>query len=125
MNRSPLLLRLLVAAALFLALSALCLRNYYPPLAYPLTVDLVLDRGTVVRAGTMEDMRAQISGRWSLSWSGTNETYRVALAAAGVQFADADDAGFKRQQILDRRRVAMLADDGNGRESGRRRHAAD
>jgi len=42
-NRSPLLLRLLVAAALFLALSALCLRNYYPPLAYPLTVDLVLD----------------------------------------------------------------------------------
>ena len=47
MNRSPLLLRLLVAAALFLTLSALCLRNYYPPLAYPLTVDLVLARGTV------------------------------------------------------------------------------
>ncbi len=47
MKRSPLLLRLLVAAALFLTLSALCLRNYYPPLAYPLTLDLVLDRGTV------------------------------------------------------------------------------
>jgi hypothetical protein len=31
----------------------------------------------------------------------------------------------KREQILDRRRVAMLADDGNGRENGRRRHAAD
>ena len=47
MKRSPLLLRLLVAAALFLTLSALCLRNYYPPLASPLTLDLVLDRGTV------------------------------------------------------------------------------
>ncbi|MCX6955661.1 MAG: hypothetical protein NTV51_26250 [Verrucomicrobia bacterium] len=41
-----LLPRLLVAAALFIALAALCLRNYYPPLANPLIVDLVLDRGT-------------------------------------------------------------------------------
>ncbi|MSU53282.1 MAG: hypothetical protein EXS41_07800 [Opitutaceae bacterium] len=58
MNRSPLLLRLFVAAALFLTLSALCLRKYYPPLAYPLTVDLVLARGT---AGQSEPL--VVSGR--------------------------------------------------------------
>ena len=46
MNRGPLLPRLLAALALGLALSALCLRNYYPPLPNPLTVDLVLHRGT-------------------------------------------------------------------------------
>lgn len=42
--------RLLAALALCLALSALCLRNYYPPLPNPLTVDLVLDRGTAGQA---------------------------------------------------------------------------
>lgn len=46
MNRGPLLPRLLAALALCLALAALCLRNYYPPLPNPLTVDLVLHRGT-------------------------------------------------------------------------------
>ena len=45
-NRGPLLPRLLAALALGLALAALCLRNYYPPLPHPLTVDLVLHRGT-------------------------------------------------------------------------------
>ncbi len=50
MNRGPLLPRLLAALALCLALSALCLRNYYPPLPTPLTVDLVLDRGTAGQA---------------------------------------------------------------------------
>lgn len=44
MNR--LLPRLLVATALCVALAALCLRNYYPPLAQPLDVNLVLERGT-------------------------------------------------------------------------------
>ncbi len=50
MNRGPFLPRLLAALALCLALSALCLRNYYPPLPNPLTVDLVLDRGTAGQA---------------------------------------------------------------------------
>ena len=45
MNRPPLLLRLLAAAALFVALAALCLRNYYPPLPNPFTVGLVLEKG--------------------------------------------------------------------------------
>jgi hypothetical protein len=61
-NRSPLLLRLLVAAALFLTLSALCLRNYYPPLAYPLTVDLVLDRGTVGQSEPLVVSGRELSG---------------------------------------------------------------
>lgn len=45
MKRPPLILRLLVATALFAALAALCLRHYCPPLPNPLTVDLVLQRG--------------------------------------------------------------------------------
>jgi len=53
-----LLPRLLAAIALFAALSALCLYDYYPPLAHPLTVDLVLDRGT---AGQSEPLI--VSGR--------------------------------------------------------------
>ena len=31
---------------------------------------VVLDRGTVVRAGTMDEMRAQVSNRYELSWVG-------------------------------------------------------
>jgi ABC-2 type transport system ATP-binding protein len=54
---------------------------------------VVLDRGTVVRAGTMDDMRAQISGRWALSWSESGDAYRAALAATGVEFADAEETG--------------------------------
>lgn len=46
MNRGPLLPRLLAALTLCVALSALCLLNYYPRLPSPLAVDLVLDRGT-------------------------------------------------------------------------------
>ena len=46
MNRGPLLPRLLAALALGLALAALCLRHHSPPLPHPLTVDLVLHRGT-------------------------------------------------------------------------------
>jgi ABC-2 type transport system ATP-binding protein len=49
---------------------------------------VVLDRGTVVRAGTMDEMRAQVSNRYELTWSGPSEPYRAALAAAGVAFAD-------------------------------------
>ena len=46
---------------------------------------VVLDRGTVVRAGTMDDMRSEVSNRYELSWSGPAEPYRAALAAAGVR----------------------------------------
>ncbi len=54
---------------------------------------VVLDRGTVVRAGTMDEMRAQINNRYELSWSGANEPFRSALAAAGVVLADPEDSG--------------------------------
>ncbi len=60
---------------------------------------VVLDRGTVVRAGTMEEMRWQISNRFALSWSGSAEAYRGALAAVGVVFADAHDAGQSKVMV--------------------------
>lgn len=49
---------------------------------------VVLDRGTVVRAGTMDEIRDQISNRYELSWEGTKDPYRAALANAGARFAD-------------------------------------
>ncbi len=61
---------------------------------------VVLDRGTVVRAGTMDSMRAQISGRWELSWSGSNEGFRRALASAGARFADPDETGQNKIMVL-------------------------
>lgn len=54
---------------------------------------VVLDRGTVVRAGTMEELRSAVSNRFELSWSGSNQRYRAALTAAGVQLTDSDDEG--------------------------------
>lgn len=54
---------------------------------------IVLDRGTVVRAGTMDEMRSQVSNRYELSWSGPSGAYRAALAAAGVQPAEPADDG--------------------------------
>jgi len=61
---------------------------------------VVLDRGTVVRAGTMEEMRAEIRNRYALSWSGPGESFRVALASAGVVFADARDAGQDKVMVV-------------------------
>ena len=40
---------------------------------------VVLDRGTVVRAGTMDQLRFEVSNRYELSWSGPAEAYRAAL----------------------------------------------
>jgi ABC-2 type transport system ATP-binding protein len=54
---------------------------------------VVLDRGTVVRSGTMDEMRAAVSNRYLLSWSGSTDAYRAALSAAGVRFADPGDDG--------------------------------
>jgi ABC-2 type transport system ATP-binding protein len=49
---------------------------------------VVLDRGTVVRAGTMDEMRDQVSNRYELSWQGPWDRFRAALASVGVRFAD-------------------------------------
>jgi ABC-2 type transport system ATP-binding protein len=54
---------------------------------------VVLDRGTVVRAGTMEALRAHVRNRYQVSWSGPNAAYRDALAAAGAAPAEPDDDG--------------------------------
>ena len=54
---------------------------------------VVLDRGTVVRAGTMDEMRAQVSDRYVLSWSGDAAALRAALARFGATFVDPDDDG--------------------------------
>jgi ABC-2 type transport system ATP-binding protein len=60
---------------------------------------VVLDRGTVVRAGTMDEMRAQVSNRYELSWSGAAEPYRQALVAAGVELADAAETGQSKVMV--------------------------
>ncbi len=44
---------------------------------------VVLNRGTVVRAGTMDEMRSQVSNRYELTWSGPAEPFRAALTSAG------------------------------------------
>ncbi len=61
---------------------------------------VVLDRGTVVRAGTMEEIRAQVSNRYELSWSGDAAAYRAALVAAKVQLADPHDLGQTKVMVV-------------------------
>ena len=75
---------------------------------------VVLDRGTVVRAGTMDEMRSQVSHRYELSWSGATAEYRQALSSAGVTFADAADDGQNKVMVtlpeqLDTRTLFELA----------------
>ena len=54
---------------------------------------VVLDRGTVARAGTMNEMRAQINNRYELSFSGDVAAFRAKLSASGVEFSDPDELG--------------------------------
>jgi ABC-2 type transport system ATP-binding protein len=54
---------------------------------------VVLDRGTVVRAGTMDEMRAQINNRYQLSWSGDSQAFRAKMQAAGIEFTDPEELG--------------------------------
>jgi ABC-2 type transport system ATP-binding protein len=61
---------------------------------------VVLDRGTVARAGTMDEMRAQIDNRFELSWLGETAPYRAALAAAGVEFVDPQDDGRTKVMVV-------------------------
>ncbi|MEX2114340.1 MAG: ABC transporter ATP-binding protein [Pirellulales bacterium] len=60
---------------------------------------VVLNQGTVVRAGTMDEMRSQVSNRYELTWSGPCEPYRAALAAAGATFADLHDHGQSKVMV--------------------------
>jgi ABC-2 type transport system ATP-binding protein len=61
---------------------------------------VVLDRGTVVRAGTMDDMRAQVSNRYELTWSGDVAAYRRALIGAGVVPTDPADEGQSKVMVV-------------------------
>ena len=61
---------------------------------------VVLDRGTVVRAGTMDDMRAQVSNRYELTWSGDVAAYRRALISAGVVPTDPADEGQSKVMVV-------------------------
>jgi ABC-2 type transport system ATP-binding protein len=54
---------------------------------------VVLDRGTVARAGTMNEMRAHINNRYELSFSGDGAAFRAKLLASGIEFADPDEQG--------------------------------
>jgi ABC-2 type transport system ATP-binding protein len=45
---------------------------------------VVLDRGTVVRSGTMESLRSDVSNRYELGWEGASEAFLGALQSAGV-----------------------------------------
>jgi ABC-2 type transport system ATP-binding protein len=54
---------------------------------------VVIDRGTVIRSGTMTDLRQRIANRFELAWQEPEQGpgYREALAAAGVQFTSKFD----------------------------------
>ncbi len=60
---------------------------------------VVLDRGTVVRAGTMDELRTHITGRWAISWSGDEHAYRAALTAAGIRFAEPEERGQSKVMV--------------------------
>jgi ABC-2 type transport system ATP-binding protein len=46
---------------------------------------IVLNRGTVVRSGTMESLRADVGNRYELGWEGSGNGFVGALSAAGVE----------------------------------------
>jgi ABC-2 type transport system ATP-binding protein len=60
---------------------------------------VVLDRGTVVRAGTMDEMRDQVSNRYELSWHGPWDRFRAALAQVGVRCADEHPGGSSKVMV--------------------------
>jgi ABC-2 type transport system ATP-binding protein len=61
---------------------------------------VVLDRGTVVRAGTMEEMRDQVSNRYELSWEGPADRFRASLAGVGVRFADSEQDNAAKVMVI-------------------------
>ena len=54
---------------------------------------VVIDRGTVIRSGTMADLRQRIANRYELAWQEPEQGpgFREALAAAGVRFTSQFD----------------------------------
>jgi ABC-2 type transport system ATP-binding protein len=54
---------------------------------------VVLHQGTVIRSGTMDEMRSQVNNRFELTWTGPVAPFRAALAAAGVVLDGAGEDG--------------------------------
>ncbi len=61
---------------------------------------VVLNRGTVVRAGTMDNMRSHVSNRYEVTWSGPNQAFRQGLAQAAVSPIDPQDDGQNKVMFL-------------------------
>jgi ABC-2 type transport system ATP-binding protein len=53
---------------------------------------IVLDRATIVRSGTMEELRANAGNRYELGWEGPGERFLAALAAAGAELSGLNGA---------------------------------
>ncbi|HEX7449224.1 MAG TPA: ABC transporter ATP-binding protein [Pirellulales bacterium] len=53
---------------------------------------VVLDRGSVVRAGTMDALRADVGNRYELAWQGTGESFLATLRDAGIAVVSANSA---------------------------------
>lgn len=47
---------------------------------------VVLDRGTVVRSGSIDSLRSASSNRFELGWEGSDEALAARLQAAGMEF---------------------------------------
>jgi ABC-2 type transport system ATP-binding protein len=48
---------------------------------------VVLDRGTIVRAGTIEELRGDVGNRYELGWDGPREPFLTALRMAGAELS--------------------------------------
>jgi ABC-2 type transport system ATP-binding protein len=54
---------------------------------------VVLDRGTIVRAGTIEDLRGDAGNRYELGWDGPREPFAAALRTAGAELSGGASSG--------------------------------
>ncbi|HEX5442588.1 MAG TPA: ABC transporter ATP-binding protein, partial [Pirellulales bacterium] len=53
---------------------------------------VVLDRGSVVRSGTLDALRVDVGNRYELAWQGSGEGFLNALREAGLEVASANNA---------------------------------
>lgn len=64
---------------------------------------VVLDRGTVVRCGTMQELRADAGNRYEIGWDGPGERFLDGLRSAGAELA----------RVADSRALAIVPADWN------------
>jgi ABC-2 type transport system ATP-binding protein len=61
---------------------------------------VVLDRGTIVRAGTIEDLRGDVGNRYELSWDGPHEAFMVALRTAGAELSGGELSAGRGERLI-------------------------